>query len=225
MITLPVPRLRVQAGLALLAACALLFGALATDLRFKGPVTQADLPISAWFHQHAHPMITSVLSTVSHLHSTLALCSMALVGALVLAWYGQTRWLALLVLSVPGGMLLNWLVKQAFQRARPNFDSPMLALASYSFPSGHTVGATVGWGFALLLWFAWEKRAIRRVVACSLGGTMVLLTALSRVYLGAHYLSDVLAAIAEGVAWLALCVAACQLFAGGMLWPGHRRTP
>jgi membrane-associated phospholipid phosphatase len=218
------PRLRPAAGARLLAACVLVFCGLAADLRWNGPVTGADPAVSDWFQRNAQPLFTALLSAVSHLHGTWPLLLAALAAALVLAWYGNRSWLPLLVLSVPGGMILNWLVKHAFQRARPTFDSPMLAIGSYSFPSGHTAGATVWWGFALLLWFAWERRPGRRAAACALAATMVVLTALSRVYLGAHYLSDVLAAIAEGLAWLVLCVLACQSFGRVMLEPGPRST-
>jgi undecaprenyl-diphosphatase len=172
-----------------MAFCVAAFTALATDLRLQGPVTRADIPISAWFHLHAQP---------------------AFAAALALAYHRQTQWLPLLAMCVPGGLVLNWLVKHAFQRARPAFDPPAATLASYSFPSGHAAGATVWWGFVLLVWFAWERQPGRRAAACVIAITMILLTGLSRMALGLHYLSDVLAAMAEGAAWIVLCVAACQ---------------
>ena len=208
---LHLPRLRAPIGFASIALCALLFASLAADLRFNGPVTRADIPVSVWFHVHAQPALTALATGVSRMHSTLAIGLMALAAALVLAVYRQLAWLALLALCVPGGLILNTLVKHGFARARPAFDSPAVTLASYSFPSGHTAGATVGWGFALLVWFAWEKRPGRRAAACAVAVAMVLLTGLSRVVLGLHYLSDVLAAMAEGAGWIVLCIAACQV--------------
>jgi undecaprenyl-diphosphatase len=210
---LPLPRLRAAAGAALIAPCVLAFAALAADLRWSGPVTRADAAIVGWFQAHAQPALTTFLVAVSALHSTLAICLLALCAAAWLAWRRQGDWLPLLAACVPGGLLLNWLVKQAFQRARPALEAPALGLAGYSFPSGHAAGATVWWGFALMMWFAWRPGRAGRAAACAVAGAMVLLAALSRVYLGVHYLSDVLAAMAEGVGWLVLCVVARQALA------------
>ena len=192
------------------AICIAAFTALAIDLRLHGPVTRADIPISVWLHLQAQPAFTAIATAVSQVHSTLGICLMALAAGVALVLYRQTQWLLLLVVCVPGGLMLNALVKHAFQRARPSFDSPALTLAGYSFPSGHTAGATVWWAFALLVWFAREQRPGRRAMACALAVAMILLTGLSRMVLGLHYLSDVLAAMAEGAGWIVLCVAACQ---------------
>lgn len=210
MAALELPTLRARVGFALMALCIAAFAVLAADLRLGGPVTRADIPISAWFHLHARPAFTALATAVSQMHSTPGICLMALAAALALVFYRRTEWLPLLALSVPGGVVLNWLVKHAFQRARPSFDSPAATLASYSFPSGHAAGATVWWGFVLLVWFAWEKRPGRRAAALVIAVALILLTGLSRVVLGLHYLSDVLAAMAEGAGWIVLSVAACQ---------------
>jgi membrane-associated phospholipid phosphatase len=200
------PRLRARTGLALLALGAAMFGVLAADLMGGGAITGADAGISAWLHQRTQPALTQVLLVVTHLHSTVGVYFMAALVALWLVWKKQLSWLPLLLASVPGGLALNALVKQAFQRARPSFDSPWPSLVSYSFPSGHTAGATVFWGFALILWLAHRPPLPWRVAGVVVALAMILLTALSRVYLGVHYLSDVLAAMAEGVAWLAVCL-------------------
>jgi undecaprenyl-diphosphatase len=196
---------RPAAGVLLLCIAVGVFALFAADLLWKGPVTTADAGISTWFHGRMHPAMTQMLLAVTQLHSTLGIGLMAAAAAALLAWRRQGAWLAPLVLAVPGGLLLNSLVKQAFQRARPHFDDAAATLASYSFPSGHTSGATVWWGFLLVLWFASDARGGPRAVAAAVAVVMVLLTAISRVYLGFHYASDVLAAIAEGTAWLVLC--------------------
>jgi undecaprenyl-diphosphatase len=117
-------------------------------------------------------------------------------------------WLLALLFSVPGGMLLNVALKHVFQRARPVLEDPLVTLATYSFPSGHTTAATCFYGllasYLVIARPAWSVR-LGTVAVCV---TMVLLVAFSRVYLGAHYVSDVLAAMAESVAWLAVCITA-----------------
>lgn len=207
----PPPRLHWPAGLPLLAFCVLVFGVLALDLLNQGVVTRSDAAMSTWFREHLPAGLTQMLLAVTHLHSTAGIILLALVAAMVLARYRQASWIGALVLCVPGGLVLNALVKQAFQRARPSFDSPLVSLTSYSFPSGHTAGATVWWGFFLVLLYSWQRGLRWRATGTALAVTMIMLTALSRVYLGVHYPSDVLAAIAEGVGWLAICFMAISL--------------
>jgi undecaprenyl-diphosphatase len=130
-------------------------------------------------------------------------------AALLALWFwrrGAHYWLVACLVAVPGGMLLNVALKHVFRRARPSFDDPLLTLATYSFPSGHTAAATVFYGLLACYLVrrlpGWGGRALAVAAAVF----MVALVALSRMVLGAHYLSDVLAATAEGAAWLAICI-------------------
>ena len=105
-------------------------------------------------------------------------------------------------------MALDFLLKIVFHRQRPSFTDSFLIFTGYSFPSGHTMAATLLYGllavFAVVALKAWRWR-----VAAVLGAfVMVLLVGFSRVYLGAHYLSDVLGAAAAGLTWLALALTA-----------------
>jgi membrane-associated phospholipid phosphatase len=199
------PRLRAPLGVLLLALAVGLFATLAADLVHQGPITRLDAGVSSWVRARMQPAFTQLMFALDYLHSNTGLGLMAATAAAVLVRRRQSEWLSVLVASVGGGLLLNVLVKHAFQRARPVWDDALLTLHTYSFPSGHTAGATVWWGFFTVLVFAhrpaWPWRAATFVMAIG----MVSLTALSRVYLGAHHLSDVLAAVAEGCAWLVLC--------------------
>jgi undecaprenyl-diphosphatase len=130
--------------------------------------------------------------------------------ALLVAWMRRWHWLLALALVVPGGALLNELMKIAFQRARPKFDAPILALTSYSFPSGHTMIATLLYGFLAVFVVQVVHGRRWRVAAVLASAGLVALVGLSRIYLGAHYLSDVLAAAAAGVVWLVLCLTAVE---------------
>lgn len=113
-------------------------------------------------------------------------------------------------------MLLNVLMKYAFHRARPSFDDPLLVLTTYSFPSGHVAGATLFYGVVAAMLISRTAAWRWRVMVVLAAITMVALVALTRVYLGVHYLSDVLAAFAEGVAWLALCLTGLHTY-----WAHH----
>ena len=126
--------------------------------------------------------------------------------AVYLAWRRNWYWLLCLGVAVPFGMLLNVFMKYAYHRARPSFDNPLLALTTYSFPSDHVAGSTLFYGVMAAMLVskinAWRWRVMIVFAAIAI----VALVALTRVYLGVHYLSDVLAAFAEGVAWLTLCL-------------------
>lgn len=196
--------LHARAALPLLVLGGGAFAALAADLLLQGPVTAADAGVSRWLYRNAGAAFTALMAAFSAVHGTWPLLAMSAAAVLALWWRRQRAWAAALVLCVPGGMLLNYAVKHAFQRARPAFDGAA-AIASYSFPSGHAAGATLWWGFMLVWLFAHRADGRTRIAGATLAAAMVLLTALSRVYLGAHYLSDVLAAIGEAAAWLALC--------------------
>ncbi|MES2160669.1 MAG: phosphatase PAP2 family protein [Pseudomonadota bacterium] len=200
--------LHLTAGLALLVAAAASFSELAEDVMGKEAITVLDMQVAHWFHAHAFEPLTSFMLGVSLAHTGYGM--VLLVAALGWHfWRVQARyWLLALLVSVPSGALLNVALKYHFQRVRPAFDEPLVSLVTYSFPSGHTSAATLFYGLlASYLVIArphWHVR-LGTALGCAL---MVLLVALSRVYLGAHYLSDVLAAMAESVAWLAVCITA-----------------
>lgn len=202
---------------AVAAVAAVLFAALAVDLVFHGPVTAADPPVTAWLHDHMHPLATQCLLAVTQMHSTIGLSIMSALLAVVLFATHRGRDIPWLLVTVQGGQVLNSLVKDVFHRARPAWEHPLFDLASSSFPSGHASGSTFFWGFVCVTaWSSPLPLAAKRAIAC-VAAAMVLATAFSRVYLGAHYLSDVLAGICEGLAWVSLWVivrTACRSRAG-----------
>ncbi|HUR90636.1 MAG TPA: phosphatase PAP2 family protein [Ramlibacter sp.] len=183
-----------------------LFAVFAADLLLHGPITSIDPAISGWLHAHMQSWATAFLFLFTYVHSTIGLVVMSAAVAVLLAANKRIAMVPWLVLTVQGGQVLNVLVKDAFQRARPHFDDPVVTLATYSFPSGHAAGSTVFWGFVCVLAWSWPARdPVRRALAI-IAPLMIAFTAFSRVYLGAHYFSDVLAGISEGVAWVCTCV-------------------
>ncbi len=199
-------------ALAVLAA-GWLFGLIAGEVVAGAPLTLLDVRLANWFHQHADSAWTAPMLFITHWHQQAGILLMALLLALYLRAKGAGYWLWALLVSVPGGMLMNVLLKYTFQRARPSFDDPLVTLATYSFPSGHASGATLFYGFlgAYLVCVVARSAAARAALICA-AAAMVALVALSRVYLGAHYLSDVLAGVAFGSAWLASCITVVSTF-------------
>jgi len=184
-----------------------LFALIATHALTPGALPELDQSVASWFHRHARPGWTSVALAYTHLHGTIGiLCMCALLACFMLqrrAW----SWCMTLAVTVPGGMLFNYLLKNLFQRQRPQFEQPLVVAHGYSFPSGHTIGATLFY-CALAAWLLTLPQAgthhVRRLGIIAMAIILSVLTAFSRVYLGAHFLSDVLAAMLEGIGWFTL---------------------
>ena len=134
----------------------------------------------------------------------------AILFALVL-FFAWRRWwpsVATLIVAVPGGMLLNEWVKVLVHRHRPFVEGPFVDWSGYSFASGHTIGATLLYGQLLLLVLPALKARHWRLLCIFSAISLVLLVGFSRIALGAHFLTDVLAAIFFGIVWLTLCLLA-----------------
>lgn len=208
--------LPLSTGLLAVLSTALLFALIAYEVHTHGALTRLDQQLADWFNQRAFSPLTELVLGYTHLHGTIGVLVM---GALLLRHMVHARqwpWVIDLLLVLPGGMLLNYLLKHLFARLRPSFEDPLLVLHSYSFPSGHTIGATLL--YAMLAAYVLNQPALSAALARRLGCgqrglhgavagvalLMVVLTAFSRVYLGAHFLSDVLGAMLLGTAWFAL---------------------
>ena len=128
--------------------------------------------------------------------------------ALVL-FFAWKRWwpsLVTLIIAVPGGMLLNEWLKVLVHRHRPFADGPFVDWSGYSFASGHTMGATLLYGQLLLFLLPLLKGRHLRIICIFGAASLVVLVGFSRIALGAHFLTDVLAAIIFGMLWLMLCM-------------------
>ncbi len=191
------------AGAAVAAAALLLFVAIAFDVLAGGRLTMVDTRLANWLHLHASPSLTVIMRACTEMAAAPAIAVLGVLASVVLAARRSWTRFATLVMVLPGGVLINEILKLAFHRPRPHFAHPLVTLTSYSFPSGHTNAAVLFYGLmAVILTSAGRTRRCR-APAVAAAALVVLLVAFSRVYLGAHYLSDVLAAMAEGVAWLA----------------------
>jgi undecaprenyl-diphosphatase len=189
-----------------------LFIAIAEDVATGDPIVRMDQSIAAWLHGHGGRTLTRFMLGVTHLHSMAGVWAMSLVFAAYLAWKRAWYWLLTLVLTLGGGMLLNTLYKHAFERARPSWDNPLLTLTSYSFPSGHTAGATLFYGLLAAYLVTRSRDPLARTLYVAGAVLMVALVGFSRMYLGVHYLTDVLAAACASGAWLALCLLGVRHF-------------
>ena len=182
------------------------FADLAEDVVTTDPITVVDQRWAHWLHVHATPLLTRTMLVLSTMHDMPTMSVYTLLLAVVLLWKRQRDWLICLLLVVPGGMAINTLTKHLIGRPRPQFTDPIVTLPTFSFPSGHVAASTLFYGF-LVAWLISHTHAPGRQLTAVAGALlMVILVAASRMYLGAHFLSDVLAGFFESIAWLGMCL-------------------
>lgn len=174
-----------------------LFGMLAEDVA-EQEVLGFDHPIQMFVHAHSSAFLDAFMYWTTQAGSVLV---MAPLDVLLFAWLlkrGRRRDAAFWAVSVGGAALVNWAAKVLFARTRPSLWVSSVHEISYSFPSGHVMSTMAAvTGLCLLLWpTRWRWTAV-------VGGSVfVFLVAMSRVYLGVHYPSDVLAGAAASLAWV-----------------------
>jgi undecaprenyl-diphosphatase len=160
-------------------------------------------------HEQTDPAVGNLLGIVTEAGSIPALIVLSLGIGLVLIVRGHRRLAVAAMLTALGGGLMLLELKHGFKRPRPgNPDRAWVTEQNESFPSGHSMGSVIGYGllaYLLLLPMVQQRRRMRAAIVVGLIA-FVLLIGFSRIYLRAHYFSDVVAGFAVGTVWLALFV-------------------
>lgn len=175
-------------------------------LAIGNPVAGIDHGVALWFHAHLTPAFVSVLRDITEFGSSEWIAVVLSIGVLFFAFKHWWPSLVTLVVVVPGGMLLNELVKIIVHRHRPFVDGWFVDWSGYSFASGHTIGATLLYGQIALFLIPAIKSRRGRILLVSAASFVVIMVGFSRIALGAHYLTDVLGGMFFGMMWLTLCV-------------------
>lgn len=161
-------------------------------------VAELDRVFSLWVHAHSQPWLDRLMLNVTYGGDWRFLLLVTLASVAFL-FFGHQRKRASLLLGLAFGLsyLANHLLKSIFQRQRPELWDVFARPSSYSFPSGHAMSSMMVYGVAALL-FAELYPQHRRAW---LGGAAlwILLIGFSRIYLGVHWLSDVVAGFAIGL--------------------------
>ena len=184
------------------AVAALIFFSWLTDQVFEGDAVQFDEATRTAVHQLASPAMTVVMRFFSFIGSTLML---TILTAIVIVWFASRRWgreAKLFAITMIGGSLLNMTLKMTFKRSRPvPFFDPWPP-ETYSFPSGHSLMSACFFGaLAAILNARIRKKRVRAIVWV-LATVMFLLVGFSRIYLGVHHTTDVIAGFAAALIWI-----------------------
>lgn len=198
-------------GLVASLLCVGIFAAIAGEITEQDTLVQIDIALANELHSQATPETIIFYRVLS----MIGMQGLLVIGALTGAYFALKRqrlsltvWLAALI----GGFLLNTLFKEVFARPRPVFVDPIAVLNSYSFPSGHAMLSLITIG--MLTYFLWSRLESfhARAFAVTFGVLLVVMIGISRMALGVHFLSDVLAGYAAGGVWLLGCITAAERF-------------
>jgi undecaprenyl-diphosphatase len=195
----------VVVGFAGLTACLVVFGSVAEGVRSQ-EVFALDAWASPFLHGISSPGMDAAMNGATDLGTILVILPVLVAFAAWLLRTGHVRSVVFLIVAMIGSLVLQWAMKLFFARPRPELAWSQV-LSDYSFPSGHTLNAVVFYGgVALVVWSLFGRRAgLAAVAAAAIVGLAV---GVSRIYLGYHYLTDVVGGILAGIAWLLVVGAA-----------------
>lgn len=186
----------------MLAVAALLLFAWTTDEVFEGDAANFDTAIRNYVHGFSNPTLTSVMQAASFLGSTLflVLLGTALVAGFLI--YKHRRRAIIFTITTLGASILIWTLKHIYRRPRPEAFFNTILPSSDSFPSGHSLGSFCFYGaLAAIIINRTESLKLQILVFIS-AAALILLIGISRVYLGVHYPSDVIAGFVIGFIWV-----------------------
>jgi undecaprenyl-diphosphatase len=189
------------AGAAATVGLTWLFFAIADEIPERSALVRIDVAVSHWLETHGTEGGETFFYWVTQIGGPV-LTALVVAGVAWLAWRRRRRDALALAIVSTGGILLSNGLKLLFQRVRPETATEFITRHSWSFPSGHALNSMVSYGFLAVL--VLERTRGRRQRMAVLAAAAILIGAIgfSRLYLGVHYLSDVLAGWVAGGAWL-----------------------
>lgn len=185
------------------------FISIARDVAAASVITRYDVQVSALLRAFRTSDLTRSLWIFTILGDPRVASALTVLVVALLLFWGRRRDALLLGTVVGGAALLGALVKVFVHRPRPDAALALIKTpASFSFPSGHALYSMAFWGTVVFVVLRSRLRPWVKVVAVSGAALMISMTALSRVYLGVHWMSDVYASWLLGLAWLSACAGA-----------------
>lgn len=171
-----------------------------------GPVA-FDQPFAHYLYQMRTPALTGRIIEVSALGSAPVLAVLAVLVYSVIIRAGDRLGVAHLTVAIAGGAYLSRALQAVFDRARPDDLIPIIVVTKGSYPSAHLFGATACYLTFAFFYARYARGLATEIVAYVAASLLIVAVGLTRVYLGAHHLTDVVAGIAGGAAWAFLVAA------------------
>lgn len=196
-------------GAVIAIACTALFVEIASHVQ-RGATQTFDEAVMRWMGAHRIEWIEKSLLEITALGTGLVLMVMVAIAALFLIATQHKFSAFLLLVATGGGIVFNAMLKSTFDRPRPRLFEWLTEPSSSSFPSGHAMTSAIAYFTVAYLIARLEKRRWMRAITIVIALALVLLISVSRIYLGVHYPSDVLAGMVIGLAWAGFCLAGLE---------------
>ncbi|WP_196054556.1 phosphatase PAP2 family protein [Nocardia aurantiaca] len=159
-----------------------------------------------WFIDQRTSTWTTLAKAVSTAGDTTSVAIYSILGCVLLAWRKYWEQAVLIAVAAAGAGLLVFVGKLLIGRDRPPVIDHLVTETNHSYPSGHALGSTVAVGILVAVVLPTLSRRVTRVLVISLAALFVVAVGLSRLYLGVHWPTDVLAGWLIGACWLTLCL-------------------
>jgi membrane-associated phospholipid phosphatase len=189
------------------------FVALAWKVRDDDGLTRFDIALAALLSRSASPELLNAAYMVTQAGNAATLYAVGAAVGLFLLWRRQLLMLLVWCATTLGNGALVHGIKALVQRVRPENLHGLVTEGGYSFPSGHAQGSIVVYGMLAYLLGRLVQRRLRAGLLI-VASTLVLAIGISRIVLQVHYFTDVLAGLACGACWLALCIALYRRVSG-----------
>jgi undecaprenyl-diphosphatase len=193
-------------GIALLvsAIAAVAFAWLASEV-LEQEFAQMNRNVLLWIHTFSSPFWDTTALTLTWLGSGVGVTVLMLIVMGLFLYHRRMLDALTLGVLVIGGGILSTLLKLTFHQIRPNLFPTLVKEVNFSFPSGHSLISFTFWGFVAVWLISEEPRQLWRwiVAACCLA--VAALVALTRLYLGVHWPTDVVAGMLVAAFWVTSC--------------------
>lgn len=169
-----------------------------------------DTSIIGFFKTIESGTLDTIMIVITELGSVWFLTAFS-IGTILFLWLRhRDKWgILFFIIAVGGGGLLTTVLKRLYERGRPSIN-PDIDAIGFSFPSGHSMGSLIFYGFITYLIVRSRMNEIWKGLSISFLAVLVVLIGTSRIYLGAHFPSDVIAGYTAGSIWLLLCILALE---------------
>jgi len=188
-----------------------IFFGITQDFLGQENIIQFDLRVLNLFSTLRHQNLTSQMLFITYLAKGEIIALGTIIFTLIFYIYKNWRYLYTLLISVIGGEFFVWIIKNIIERQRPPLTNALVAETTYSFPSGHTFVAIAFYGLLSYFIIQSERKKVIKIISTIIAFFLIILVGTSRIYLGAHWPSDVFASLAAGLAWLSILITSLKI--------------
>ncbi len=203
--------LHLTIGIVLTVVALVIFYNLAAEVVHRRTLVEFDAALAQTLYDNVTPVEVKIFQIVTQLGGRLATFVIGIGVGLILIFYRRHLLLLTWAVAILGNSLLNAVLKALFQRKRPEFPNPFLVESNWSFPSGHAMGAVVIYGMLVYLLVVFIKSRVNKFIVVNLVIIFIILIGVSRLYLGVHFFSDVIAGYVAGAGWLAIVISGAEV--------------